>query len=668
MSSLRRAIMAALSAPPPPTEDNFTDFSGYSTGVAPSDWTPRWVTTGVVYSVETVGSGNVLRVDVTSGGERRIISWDQCPETTDVEVLARVRATAAPAAGQIGPRLVARAKDTGLGNQQGYALQLRSSPTQMEVFRFNDAGTATEASFNYPWTVNDWYWMRLRVVGNSIRGKVWPTDTIEPSNWRLDFASSTITDSGHVAVGGQTVDVECDYFSFDDEGGTAPGAEIAITQQWDPDVVSIPSILSEGNKRLTANTAFSGSYANSRGRLACIGKCYFSVELGFTASGSVLGAGVADATTDLTGSSNYPGMDNKSIEAGSPNGSVFFNGASIGSVGTMATVDAVEVAVDVDTRQVWLRQSGGAWAGGGDPAAGTSPTATLSGTGKLYPAVWVSRTSATSARYARLHCTAGEIVGTPPSGFTAANWETPASEIGALDVEILSDAPWAYWKLDETSGATSYADSSGNSRALSTLTSTLVPETVGIVSPGTCVDFTSGYIRSASNEFGAAQAAAFGGDKSFTVVMCVDADSLSGNPVAIHLGTVNQSGSQGFLIQLRENGVLRFQLYTSAWIYCDSPAGTIEAGNTYIIHARRELGGSYSVWIDGVRVGALSSAGSVSASATTGGSGSRIALGCLHGNTPSNILDGRLQHVAVFEYPLSEGRIRAHAQAAGLLP
>lgn len=48
------------------------------------------------------------------------------------------------------------------------------------------------------------------------------------------------------------------------------------------------------------------------------------------------------------------------------------------------------IAVDVLTRQVWLRQvtakSSGAWAGGGDPAAGTAPSRVLAGTGALYAA------------------------------------------------------------------------------------------------------------------------------------------------------------------------------------------------------------------------------------------------------------------------------------------
>jgi hypothetical protein len=48
------------------------------------------------------------------------------------------------------------------------------------------------------------------------------------------------------------------------------------------------------------------------------------------------------------------------------------------------------IAVDVVTRQIWLRQvtakTSGIWAGGGDPALGTSPSRTIPGTGILYAA------------------------------------------------------------------------------------------------------------------------------------------------------------------------------------------------------------------------------------------------------------------------------------------
>jgi hypothetical protein len=169
--------------------------------------------------------------------------------------------------------------------------------------------------------------------------------------------------------------------------------------------------------------AGAGSYASGRATRACSGKCYFSAAIRHTDSGSVVGVGVADATVNLTNTSNYPGIDNKSLAVGSPNGTTFFNGASLGTVGTLSAPDQVEIAVDTATRKVWVRQEGGAWLGGGDPAAGTSPTATLSGTGDIYPAYWVSDTGSLVNRFTTLNTELSGTTGTVPSGFTAANWK-----------------------------------------------------------------------------------------------------------------------------------------------------------------------------------------------------------------------------------------------------
>jgi hypothetical protein len=144
--------------------------------------------------------------------------------------------------------------------------------------------------------------------------------------------------------------------------------------------------------------------------------------IGNNAGGSVCGGGAADAATDLTNTSNYTGIDSASIAVSSPNGSTFVNNTNIGSAGALGNPDNIEVAVRVSTRRLWIRQNGGSWVGGGDPAADTTPTATLTGTGAIFPAAWVASSGATAARYVEINPTAGTTTGTVPSGFTAANW------------------------------------------------------------------------------------------------------------------------------------------------------------------------------------------------------------------------------------------------------
>src|SRR5690606_1649513 len=94
---------------------------------------------------------------------------------------------------------------------------------------------------------------------------------------------------------------------------------------------------------------------------------------------------------------------------------IFKDGVEIGSITYGA---ALESAVDAGARAAWLRNSGGAWIGGGDPASGMSPTFTVSGSGPLYFAatVWVF-TSGNATRGVWLHSDAANVTGTPPAGF-----------------------------------------------------------------------------------------------------------------------------------------------------------------------------------------------------------------------------------------------------------
>lgn len=70
-------------------------------------------------------------------------------------------------------------------------------------------------------------------------------------------------------------------------------------------------------------------------------------------------------------------------------------------------------AYDVDSRKLWVRQNGGAWIGGGDPASGTTPSVTTSGT-----TYFVGNTYNTNDQSFTITLRSAQV-DTPPSGFTA---------------------------------------------------------------------------------------------------------------------------------------------------------------------------------------------------------------------------------------------------------
>ena len=246
--------------------------------------------------------------------------------------------------------------------------------------------------------------------------------------------------------------------------------------------------------------------------------------------------------------------------------------------------------------------------------------------------------------------------------------------LGSLEDEILADSPWGYWQLGETAGPSTFLDLSGNGRHLTDFTGVTAGAT-GLVSGGTSTDFgSSARIQSTNNEFGAATASAFGGDKPFTILAVVNVGSLSANRTILHLGNVGVANSQGLFAEIRTDGVVRVQHITGiGYKFVDSDASAIPASTTKMVHARRTDGGTAdgTLFVDGANVtssagGSSRLTGNIAIDATSSSGGSRISIGALQLSTPVGFMEGRMQHVAVFAAALSDARIAAHATASGL--
>lgn len=205
-----------------PPSGHSTDFSEYSTGVAPSDWTPRWVTSGATYTVEEFGGANVLRADVFPNG-RYAISWDKAGSSVgDVEVLAKVRFASALSTNQTGPRIVIRGGGSA-ANEEGYTGQLRNQPDQVEVMKIVSGTFGAIGSSSMSVQDSRWYWLRMRVEGTSIKAKCWVDGDSEPGAWGIDETDASLS-SGWIGFGAQTgMTYYCGFFSYNDEGGSAPG-------------------------------------------------------------------------------------------------------------------------------------------------------------------------------------------------------------------------------------------------------------------------------------------------------------------------------------------------------------------------------------------------------------------------------------------------------------
>lgn len=197
----------------------FTDFSEYTTGVAPSDWSEQW----------TGGGGTVVDTGIPAGGGAKALeattlrmSWDT-PGTPsgDIEVVAKL-AHSAPANNTM--RVFLHGADAS-GVNYYYTNSTTSARRNLAKFVAN---VATEFSFNtgYSQSANTWYIARLQRTGTTIRWKFWADGAGEPGTWGNSTTDSDLS-SGFVGLVNLAGTQWCDWFGVGTGGDTAPMEPVA---------------------------------------------------------------------------------------------------------------------------------------------------------------------------------------------------------------------------------------------------------------------------------------------------------------------------------------------------------------------------------------------------------------------------------------------------------
>jgi hypothetical protein len=137
----------------------------------------------------------------------------------------------------------------------------------------------------------------------------------------------------------------------------------------------------------------------------------------------------------------------------------FINGANTDHTGDDQSLDPVYrfgIAINPTTRKVWVKQvwvgGSSAYVGGGDPVAGTSPTATLSGSGPIYAAGSLSVSSTNG--YSSLISNPGQFYGSVPS--------TYASGLALANPSIVVSGAAGHQNIS-TSASGSYSSTGGSS-------------------------------------------------------------------------------------------------------------------------------------------------------------------------------------------------------------
>lgn len=206
----------------------FTDFSEYTVGAIPGDWTERWATASHTWGVQSnaaASNGVVLRALGSVDG-RRALSWNTPGTPTDAEIVCRWQTNVLGNNGDNYYQLRLRGSGAS-GTETCYWTNLghpQNNPIVTgELFNGTNSFHLLEDP-SVSVSINTWYWLRLRVTGTSIQGRRWADGTTEPTTWTTT-TDATITTAGWVGVGnfsGDNANRDFDIVGVGTDGDPAP--------------------------------------------------------------------------------------------------------------------------------------------------------------------------------------------------------------------------------------------------------------------------------------------------------------------------------------------------------------------------------------------------------------------------------------------------------------
>ena len=194
----------------------FTDFSEYTTGVTPSDWTQSGDTAESVIVVADVGAtgGKIVQFPTENNFDRYYLSWDDVGSVSDCEILVRARLDVESNTSIY----IAHARHDTTSIRDGIALEQRGG--NVEILEENNTLSSTDRK----WGSNEWFWVRLRVTGANFKARFWVSGT-EPTTWDIEV-TGTDTSSGAVGFGEDNTKnpFEIDVFGVGTGGDSAPSS------------------------------------------------------------------------------------------------------------------------------------------------------------------------------------------------------------------------------------------------------------------------------------------------------------------------------------------------------------------------------------------------------------------------------------------------------------
>jgi len=197
---------------------------------------------------------------------------------------------------------------------------------------------------------------------------------------------------------------------------TGPPPPAAAFTTWSPSDKSVSVTLSNGN--LTANNAASSLQGVRSVDRVYHGKYYWEVSYDAT-NGSAGGVGVANGYITVNAGATAPNTASNFMVIVNPNGNTYAGGSTVGtpSFGTIATGSIICFALDLDSRQLWIRVGAtGNWNNNAAYAPGGVGGISVPLLGSAYGAYAYANFTQSAAQYtANFGATA--FAGAVPSGY-----------------------------------------------------------------------------------------------------------------------------------------------------------------------------------------------------------------------------------------------------------
>ena len=165
----------------------------------------------------------------SGGGGNTGVNTMRLGTKTLADVEAYVRLSVSNVADSAGITL----RDQGL--TQYYRLQLTATQTQI-IAQTPAGGIVTLATYAYTITAGTFYWLKFRVIGTKLYGKIWADGTNEPGGWLLSTTSSAVSGAGQVGLAATLVAVG-DVAAFDTFQATAATLNTFVTTVVSQDVM-----------------------------------------------------------------------------------------------------------------------------------------------------------------------------------------------------------------------------------------------------------------------------------------------------------------------------------------------------------------------------------------------------------------------------------------------